>query len=91
VRRTGLDRRHLRPPAAHPLDVGRLAADVLGPHVDDALEAEQGAGGGGGDPVLPGAGLGDHPRLAHPLRQQRLPIALLILWAPVWARSSRFR
>ena len=68
----GLDRRHLGAEQLHPLDVGRLAADVLGAHVDDALEAEQGAGGGGGDAVLAGAGLGDDPRLAHPLRQQRL-------------------
>ncbi len=69
---TGLDRGHLGPEQLHPLDVGRLAADVLAAHVDDALEPEQGAGGGGGDAVLAGAGLGDHPRLAHPLRQQRL-------------------
>ena len=70
--RAGLDRRHLGAEQPHPLDVGRLAADVLGAHVDDALEAEQGAGGGGRDAVLAGAGLGDDPRLAHPLRQQRL-------------------
>ena len=56
----------------HALDVGRLAAHVLGAHVDDALEAEQRAGGRRRDAVLAGAGLGDHPRLAHPLREQRL-------------------
>ena len=65
----GLDRRHLGPEQPHPLDVGRLAADVLGAHVDDALEPEQRAGGRGGDAVLAGAGLGDDPRLAHPLRR----------------------
>ena len=68
----GLDRRHLGAEQAHALDVGRLAAHVLGAHVDDALEPEQRAGGGRRDPVLPGAGLGDHPRLAHPLGEQRL-------------------
>ena len=33
---------------------------------------KQGAGGGGGDAVLTGAGLGDDPVLAHPLGEQRL-------------------
>ena len=51
---------------------GRLAAHVLGAHVDDAVEPEQRAGGGGRDAVLAGAGLGDDPRLAHPLGEQRL-------------------
>ncbi len=67
-----LDRDDLGAEQAHALDVGVLAADVLRAHVDDALETEQGAGGGGGDAVLAGAGLGDHPRLAHPLGEQRL-------------------
>ena len=49
----------------HAGDVERLPAGVLLAHVDDALEAEQGGGGRGGDAVLAGAGLGDHPRLAH--------------------------
>ena len=70
--RPRLDRDDLGAEQAHPLDVGPLAADVLRAHVDDALEAEQGAGGRGGDAVLAGAGLGDHPRLAHPLGEQRL-------------------
>ena len=68
----GLDRHHLGAEQPHPLDVGRLAADVLRAHVDDALQAEQGAGGRRRDPVLAGAGLGDHPPLAHPLGEQRL-------------------
>ena len=70
---------------------GPLAAHVLGAHVDDALEPEQRAGGGGRDAVLPGAGLGDHALLAHPLASSAWPSALLILCAPVWSRSSRFR
>ncbi len=70
--RARLDRRDLGAEQAHPLDVGRLAAHVLGAHVDDALQPEQGAGGRGRDAVLAGAGLGDHPALAHPLREQSL-------------------
>src|SRR5262249_49975569 len=71
--RSRLDAAHLRAQQLHPVDVGALAAHVLRAHVDDAVEAEQGADGGGGDAVLPGAGLRDHPLLAHALRQQRLP------------------
>ncbi len=52
--------------------LGSLAADVLLAHVDDALQAESGTGRGRGDAVLPGPGLGDHPPLAHPQREQRL-------------------
>ena len=70
--RPDLDRRHLRAEQPHPLDVRPLAAHVLGPHVDDALEVEQRAGGRGRHAVLAGAGLGDHARLAHPPREQRL-------------------
>ena len=72
--------------------VGLLAADVLLAHVDDALQAEHGAGGGGGHAVLAGAGLGDHARFLPIRRVSRAwPSVLLILWAPVWLRSSRFR
>ena len=70
--RPGVDRRDRRAQHPHALDVGRLAADVLGAHVHDALEPEQRARGGRGDAVLAGAGLGDDPRLAHALGEQRL-------------------
>ena len=66
---TGSTRRAEQP---HALHVGLLAAHVLGAHVDDALEAEQRAGGRGRDAVLARAGLGDDPRLAHALGEQRL-------------------
>ncbi len=56
----------------HADDVQRLPRHVLGPHVDDALEAEQRAGGRRRDAVLTGAGLGDDAGLAHPLGEQRL-------------------
>ncbi|MBC8075991.1 MAG: pyridoxal-phosphate dependent enzyme, partial [Chloroflexales bacterium] len=56
----------------HPVNGGQLAADVLGTHVDDALQVQQRAGGRRRDPVLAGARLGDDPRLSHPLGQQRL-------------------
>jgi hypothetical protein len=56
----------------HPDHVEVLAPGVLLAHVDDALLAEEGGDGGGGHTVLAGAGLGDHPRLAHPAGQQVL-------------------
>src|SRR5690606_31337112 len=56
----------------HPGHVERLALAVDGAHVDDALQAEQRGGGGGGHAVLAGAGLGDDALLAQPLGQQRL-------------------
>src|SRR5579872_190687 len=57
----------------HAEDVERLAVDVFLTHVDDALQPQLGADGGGGDAVLAGAGLGDDAPLAHALRQQSLP------------------
>jgi hypothetical protein len=69
---TGLDGRDLGAEQAHALDVGLLAAHVLGAHEDDALELEQRTRGRGGDAVLAGAGLGDDPPLAHPQGEQRL-------------------
>ena len=56
----------------HAEDVGRLAADVLFAHVDDAFEPEHGADRGGGDAVLSGAGLGDDPALPHALTEESL-------------------
>ena len=56
----------------HAEDVEGLAADVFFAHVDDAVEAEVGAGGGGGDAVLAGAGFGDDALLAHAQGEQGL-------------------
>ncbi len=56
----------------HPGHVQGLAPGVDLAHVDRALQAEQGAGGGGGDAVLSGAGLGDDAGLAHALGEQGL-------------------
>ena len=70
--RAALDGADLGPHEPHVADVRRLAADVLGSHVDDAVEAEPGTGGGGGHAVLAGAGFGDDPPLAHPDREQAL-------------------
>ena len=70
--RARLDARDGRAEQPHALDVGHLAAHVLRAHVDDALEPEQRARGRGGHAVLAGAGLGDDPRLAHPLGEQAL-------------------
>ena len=49
---TGLDRFDRRAKQLHALDVRRLAAHVLGAHVDDALEVEQSARDSGRDTVL---------------------------------------
>ena len=68
----GRDRDDLGAEQLHPRDVERLADGVLLAHVDGALEAEQRGGRRGGDAVLAGAGLGDHPGLAHPHGEQRL-------------------
>ena len=67
-----VDAQHLGAEQPHPEHVQRLALHVLGAHVDVALEAEQRARGRGGDAVLPGAGLGDDPPLAHAHGEQRL-------------------
>ena len=66
------DRANLGAERAHPQDVRALALDVLGAHVDDARQVEQGAGRRGRHAVLAGAGLGDDPGLAEPAGQQRL-------------------
>ena len=70
--RAGLDGDDLGIEQAHALDVRRLAPNVLGAHVDDALEAEQRACRCGRDAVLTRAGLRDHARLSHPAGEQRL-------------------
>ena len=63
----------------HALHVGGLAHDVGGPHVDGAVQSQQGADHGGGRPVLAGTGLGDDALLAHPLGQQGLAQDLVAL------------
>ena len=70
--RAGRHRADLGAERAHAQDVGLLAFDVLGAHVHDARQVQQGAGRGGGDAVLAGAGLGDDPGLAEAAGQQRL-------------------
>lgn len=71
--RTGGHRDDLCTEQPHARDVERLALGVDLAHVDRALEFEERRGGGGGDSVLPGTGLGDDAGLAQALRQQRLP------------------
>ncbi len=71
--RTRLHRDHLGAEQPHPGDVERLPGDVDRAHVDDAFQAEQRARRRGRHPVLTGAGFGDDARLAHLLREQRLP------------------
>ena len=68
----GLDRDHLGAQQPHPGHVQRLPLGVHLAHVDRALQAEQRGGRGRGHAVLTGAGLRDHPALAHPPGQQGL-------------------
>ena len=81
-RRAALHRPDLGAEEAHADDVEGLAGDVLGAHVDDAGEAEVGAGGRRGDAVLAGAGLGDDPRLAEALGEEHLADAVVDLVRP---------
>ena len=70
--RAELHRAHLGAEQSHALDIGRLAADVLAAHVDDAFEPEARANGCRRDAVLAGARLSDDPLLSEPLRDQHL-------------------
>ena len=68
-------RRHrndLGPQQTHARDVERLALGVDLAHVDRAVQPEQGGGGGSGDAVLAGTGLGDDAGLAEASGEQRL-------------------
>src|SRR5205085_2882829 len=65
-------RQDIRAEKVHAKNVDLLPRHVHFAHVDDALEPEERAGGGGGDAVLSRAGLGDDPLLPYPLRDQRL-------------------
>ena len=69
---TGLDADYLGLKQAHTIDVEGLATNVRLAHVDDALQPEHGASGGGGDAVLSRTGLGDDALLAHVLGEQGL-------------------
>ena len=77
VRLPLVDADHFRAQQAHPEDVEALAAHVFFAHVDDAIEAEQRADGGGGDAVLSRAGFGDDALLAHAAGEQRLAEAVV--------------
>ena len=77
--RAGGHRHDPRPHELHALDVGLLAHDIGGPHVDRALQAQQRAYHGGGGAVLPGTGLGDDAGLAHASGQERLAHHLVAL------------
>ena len=77
--RAGSHAAHFGAQQAHAKDIQFLPPHVFRAHVDDALEAQQRAHGGGGDAMLSGAGFGDHAMLAHALDQQRLSQAVVDL------------
>ena len=70
--RAAVDRAHLRAQQPHAEDVRLLAGHVDAAHVDHARQPQQRTHGGSRDPVLPRAGLGDDPPLAHVAGEQRL-------------------
>ena len=70
------------PEQAHAVDVELLAAHVFLAHVDDAVEAEEGADGGGGDAVLARAGLCDDALLAHAAGEEALAEGVVDLVGP---------
>lgn len=70
-----------------PFYVDVLPCHVRRSHVDSAGHVHQGTDRSGGHTVLPGTGLGNDTRFALPCTRI-CPMALLILWAPVWLRRS---
>jgi hypothetical protein len=84
------DAAHLGAEQLHALDVEVLAAHVLHAHVDHALQSEMRGAAAVATPCWP-APVSAMTRFAHAGRQQRLADRVLILWAPVWSRSSRLR
>ena len=75
--RAGRDAADFSAEHAHAVDVELLAAHVLFAHVDDAVEAEERADGGGGDAVLARAGFRDDAFLAHAHGEERLAEAVV--------------
>ena len=69
---TACDRDDIGAHQPHAKDIQALASHVLGAHVNIALQPKQRRDGGGGNAVLPGARLRDHPLLAHAHGEQRL-------------------
>ena len=68
---------HLSAEQPHAEDVGSLPRHVFLAHVHNAFHPQQRRHGGGGHAVLPRPGLRHQARLAHSLRQQSLPQAVV--------------
>jgi len=77
-----LDGDDVGPEQLHAENVRALAPHVLRAHVDVAPQAEFGRGRGRGDPVLPGAGFGNDPVLAHAVCQKGLAERIVDLVRP---------
>ena len=83
---------HLGPQQPHPVDVEGLAAGVLLPHVDHARHPQQGAAAVAvATPCWPAPVSAMRRVLPIFWASRAWPKTLLILWAPVWFKSSRFR
>ena len=86
-----MHRPHLGAQELHAKHVGLLPLDIDLAHVDDAFEPEAGAQRRGGDAVLAGTGLGDHPRLVHALGQHDLAEHVVHLVGAGVVESSRLK
>ncbi len=75
--RAGIHAAHFRAEQTHAEDVQLLPPHVFGPHVDDALEAQQSAHCRGRYAMLSSAGFRDDAMLAHTLDQQSLSQAVV--------------
>ena len=82
---------HVGAQRLHVEDVELLAADVFLAHVDRAVEPEQAQAVAVATPCWPAPVSAITRFLPMRRASSPWPIALLILWAPVWFRSSRFR
>src|SRR5437762_2936054 len=74
---TGVDAAHLCSEEPHAEDIQLLAAHIFQAHIDHAFESKERADGGAGYAMLACAGLRNNALLAHTLRQQGLPQAVV--------------
>ena len=76
------DAAHFRAKQTHAEDVRFLPRHIDFAHVDDAFQAEQGAGGGGSDAMLAGTRFGDDTPFAHSFGKQCLPQSVVDFMSP---------
>lgn len=87
---TALNRKNRRSQQFHAHNVHGLAFYILCAHKDGAVHFKPGGRRSRSHAVLPRPGFRNKMRFPHHFGQKGLAEALLILWAPVCSRSSRF-